>query len=275
MSSSPDGHDGHDRHGRSDRRDDRFEDLAGELVALGESLNESLRDQAPPPSAVARAVRARIERERAEADGRAPASGRRRPPFWRRRLTISRRRLAVALAVVLAVLLGATPQGRAAVTSVLRFAGVEIHVGGPGPLPTGLPSPLPGERRVTLGEAREAARFPVAVPSALGEPRDVRIADGARVVTLLWPGIRLDEYDGTLTVVFHKELGPPWPDEVPEVGGWWIRQPHALSYVPASGGEARDERVAGPTLIWQRGMVGLRLEGPDLPEALRIARSAH
>lgn len=180
---------------------------------------------------------------------------------------------AAAVAVLMAVLLGVTPQGRAAVVSVLRFAGVEIHVGGAGPLPTGVPSPLPGERRVTLEEARRAVRFPVLVPSALGAPADVRVADGGRVVTLLWPGVRLDEYDGTLGVVWRKELGEPWPDQVSAVGGWWIRQPHGVSYMPSGGGTPRQERVAGPTLIWQHNLVGLRLEGPDLEEAVRIARS--
>jgi hypothetical protein len=46
-----------------------------------------------------------------------------------------------------------------------------------------------------------------------------------------------------------------------------------VSYVPAGGGAPREERVAGPTLIWQHKLVGLRLEGPDRAEALRIASS--
>ncbi|WP_079319143.1 hypothetical protein [Microbispora sp. GKU 823] len=57
------------------------------------------------------------------------------------------------------------------------------------------------------------------------------------------------------------------------VGGWWIQQPHGVSYVPSGGGAPREERVAGPTLIWQHRLVGLRLEGPDRAEAVRIASS--
>ncbi|TQS22029.1 hypothetical protein [Microbispora sp. KK1-11] len=235
------------------------EDVEARLLALGEEL---ALPPVPPPADVARAVRARIEH------GGAGDRARRRAA-WRP----SPRVAAAAVAVLMAVLLGATPQGRAAVVSVLRFAGVEIHVGGAGPLPTGVPSPLPGERRVTLEEARRTARFPVAVPSALGEPSDVRLADGGRVVTLLWPGVRLDEFDGTLGVVWHKELGGPFPEQVGLVGGWWIPRPHGVSYVPAGDGAPREERVAGPTLIWQHRLVGLRLEGPDRAEAVRIASS--
>ncbi|WP_051762160.1 hypothetical protein [Microbispora rosea] len=240
------------------------EDLESRLRALGEDLAVP---PAPPPADLARAVRARLEDGRAH-DGRAGDRARRRAA-WRP----SPRVAAAAVAVLMAVLLGATPQGRAAVVSVLRFAGVEIHVGGAGPLPTGVPGPLPGERRVTLEEARRTARFPVAVPSALGAPADVRVADGGRVVTLLWPGVRLDEFDGTLSVVWRKELGEPWPDQVGAVGGWWIQQPHGVSYMPSAGGAPQEARVAGPTLIWQHKLVGLRLEGPDRDEAVRIALS--
>jgi hypothetical protein len=235
--------------------------LEAQLVELGETLHVP----APPPAEVARAVRARLEDPR---EGSRPA---------RTRLWPSPRKAAAAVAVFLAVLVAATPQGRAAVVSVLRFAGVEIEVHDsqdlPGPLPTGLPGPLPSERRVTLDQARREVAFLIAVPAALGDPADVRIADGGRVVTLLWPGVRLDEYDGTLGVVFRKDLGPPWPEQITGIQGWWIQQPHALSYMPVRGGAPEEERVAGPTLIWQHGMVGLRLEGPDRDEALRIANS--
>ena len=98
------------------------------------------------------------------------------------------------------------------------------------------------------------------------------MSDG-RVVSLHWPGIRLDEFDGTLGVVFRKDLGPPYPEQVQ--GGWWIPRHHGLTYIPRAGGETvRYARLAGPTLIHQRGGVGLRLEGvDDLGEAQRIIRS--
>ncbi|GAA4577500.1 hypothetical protein [Planotetraspora kaengkrachanensis] len=241
---------------------DRFDELEAELRTLGETLHVPT----PPPDATARAVRARLEAP-------APQHARPRRSGLLRRPRLSPRKAVAAAAVFLAVLIGATPQGRAAVVSVLRFAGVEIRVGEPGPLPTGVPSPLPSDRRVTLDEARRAVAFPVAVPAALGEPSDVRVADGGRVVTLLWPGLRLDEYDGNLDVVFRKDLGEPWPEDVPTIRGWWIQQPHGVSYVPRGGAPQPEERVAGPTLIWQRDGVGFRLEGADKEEALRIANS--
>ncbi|MEU9833616.1 hypothetical protein AB0D67_19025 [Streptosporangium sp. NPDC048047] len=260
------------------------------LLALGEVLETS----APPPAEVAAAVRARLE---AAGEGRpagAPtgAGSRPEPPARRgaRRAQarrgdgrgpgrVTRRRAAVAVAVAVALLLGVTPAGQAAVARVLRFAGIELRVGGPGPLPAGVAAPLPGERRVTLEEARRQAAFPVSVPAGLEEPADVRVADGGRVVSLLWPGVRLDEYDGVLQVVFRKELGPPWPEQV-TVGasqGWWIPGPHGLVYLPRTAvGEAPARpRRADPTLIWQKGRTGLRLEGvADLRRALEIARSA-
>ncbi|GII04720.1 hypothetical protein [Planobispora takensis] len=189
-----------------------------------------------------------------------------------------RRRVVVAVvAVMVALFFGATPVGRAAVAEILRFAGIELRIGGePGPLPSGMPSPLPGEERVTLQQARERVAFPLGVPAALGEPQDVRVGDGGRVVSMLWPGVRLDQYDGTLDIVFRKDLGEPWPEEtvVGNSHAWWIPAKHALTYRPRAGGPEVESRLSGPTLIWQRGQVGLRLEGPaDLDRAREIAES--
>ncbi|MFF5109024.1 hypothetical protein [Streptosporangium sp. NPDC000509] len=190
---------------------------------------------------------------------------------------VRRRAVVAAVAILVALLLGATPAGRAAVAEILRFAGVELRIGGPGPLPSGVPQPLPGERRVTLEQAREQVAFPVSVPAVLGDPAEVRVSDGGRVVSLFWPGLRLDEYDGSLHLVFRKELGPPWPEDVGvgAVKAQWIPAHHGLTYLPRSGGEAEVRpRPAGPTLIWQRGRVGLRLEGVgELGRAQEIARS--
>ncbi|MFF5212923.1 hypothetical protein [Streptosporangium sp. NPDC000396] len=240
------------------------DDLEARLLALGESLDVS----APPPAEVARAVRARLEALSAE-DRPLAAAPR---PIARR----WRRAIASAVAITVALFLGATPVGRAAVVEILRFAGVELKIGGPGPLPSGAPEPLPGERRVTLEQAREQVAFPVSVPAELGDPQDVRVSDGGRVVSLLWPGVRLDEYDGRLEVVFRKDLGPPWPVEV-SLGtsqAWWIPAAHGLTYLPRGGRAPIPLRLAGPTLIWQRGQTGLRLEGVgDLRRGLEVARS--
>ncbi|WP_424529058.1 hypothetical protein ACOZ38_05275 [Sphaerisporangium viridialbum] len=238
------------------------DDLEAELRALGEALGAP----APPPADVARAVRARLERPEPSPDA-SPA--RRRGPRWRW--------VTAGVAACLAVLLGFTPQGQAAVAHVLRFAGVEIHAGEPGPMPSGVPGPLPGEKRVSLDTARRTAKFPVLVPAELGDPDDVRVIEGGRVVSMFWPGVRLDAYDGVLSVVWRKDLGEPWPQEV-LIGsspGWWIAGPHGLTYIPRVGGTAQNlARRAGPTLIWQRPTVAYRLEGPsDLSRAQKIAES--
>ncbi|WP_214108578.1 hypothetical protein [Acrocarpospora catenulata] len=232
-----------------------FDDLEAELLALGAMI-----DVPPPPADLAATVRARLPE---------PVPSRR--PRW------TARRIAAVLAAFLVVLVAATPQGRAAVVSVLRFAGVQINVEEqPGPLPTGLPSPLPGERRVTLEQARAQVTFPLATLAALPAPDDVRVADGGRVVSMFWPGVRLDQYHGMLTDIWRKELGPPFPEStfVNGVTGVWIPRQHGLEYLPAGGGPPQPMRLAGPTLIWQRGQVGMRLEGPPtLAEARVIADS--
>ncbi|GAA1016092.1 hypothetical protein Aple_011770 [Acrocarpospora pleiomorpha] len=260
-----------------------FGELEDELRALSDALAVP---EPSPPADVARAVRATLERDASEAAARgvrqrfrlrpsalgARFRSRGSAPEARRRF---RSRIAAIVAAFLVVLVAATPQGRAAVVSILRFAGVEIRVGEPAPLPSGAPSPLPGERRVTLPEARTQVRFPLLVPTALGDPADVRIADGGRVVSMFWPGIRLDQYDGRLQSTWRKELGPPWPEEVTVDGviGIWIQQPHGLQYTPATG-PPQDLRLAGPTLIWQHGPIGMRLEGPTTTvEARQIANS--
>ncbi|GAA4179821.1 hypothetical protein GCM10022252_01820 [Streptosporangium oxazolinicum] len=276
------------------------DDLEARLLALGESLDVP----SPPPADVARSVRARLE-PRLAPETPAPAPGSPVPapgspapetrvpeapavpgaPGALRRAWEAlrdggraRRRAVVAVvAILVALFLGATPAGRAAVAEILRFAGVELRIGGPGPLPSGVPQPLPGERRVTLERAREQVAFPISIPAALGDPAEVRVSDGGRVVSLFWPGLRLDEYDGGLQLVFRKDLGPPWPEEtgVGAAEAQWIPAHHGLTYLPRGGGEAAVRpRPAGPTLIWQRGRVGLRLEGvEELGPALEIARS--
>jgi hypothetical protein len=60
-----------------------------------------------------------------------------------------------------------------------------------------------------------------------------------------------------------------------EPGYWFSGEPHFFTYIDADG-QFREERtrLAGNTLIWQRGDLTLRLEG-QLPkeEAVRIAES--
>jgi len=234
------------------------DDLAAELRALGTLL------ATPEPPDVRAAVRARLE---------APPKPRR--VVW----------LAAAAALLVAAIV-IVPQSRAAVanavSSVLRFAGVEVHRGQPHIQP--LPSPVPSTRSTGLDEARRQAKFPVTVPARLGVPEEVQVADPApdgapRVVTLLYRHgtVRLDEFDGDLDVGFVKTQPDPdlqWTD-VKGRDALWMPRPHAVAYVDRFGVRHEETaRLAGPTLVWSDGRVSYRLEGvPALSEAVAIAAS--
>jgi hypothetical protein len=240
------------------------DDLAAELRALGGWL------ATPEPPDVRAAVRARL------AD--TPQSTVRAMP--------RRRWLVAAAAVLLAIAIAVIPPARAAVahavTGILHFAGVEVHIGQPHVAPS--PEPLPSTRSAALDEARRVARFPIAVPVRLGVPEEVLVSDPApdgapRVVSLLYRGgtIRLDEFDGRLDVGFVKtESGPDtqWI-EVKGNTALWFPRPHALAYVDRQGIRHEETaRLAAPTLIWTDGTVSYRLEGaPDPNEAAAIAAS--
>ncbi|MGI5268925.1 hypothetical protein ACQEUU_07235 [Nonomuraea sp. CA-218870] len=263
--------------------DERFDDLEAELRALAGSLDVP----APPSEQVAAAVRARLETERAgleteragletERAGleteRAGARGRRPARRWR-----TRRRVVAAVLVALVAVTAATPQGRQAVTAVLRYAGIELRLGGETPAPVPTPAPLPGEREVPAEEVAGQVAFPVRTLTALREPERVTVGDGGRVVSMFWPdGIRLDQFDGRMEPFFFKRLGAPFPEEteVDGVGGFWLRGSHPLGYITRVNGESVPLRQAGPTLIWQSGEVGHRLEGaPSMARAVELAGS--
>jgi hypothetical protein len=247
-----------------------FDDLEAELRALGDSLDVP----SPPPAEVAAAVRARLTQPPG-----AVARDRRRA------------RWSVVVAVIVAVIAvtAATPQGRAVVTEVLRFAGVELRIGGdpapatppvtssPTPGTSAPPTAPPGERAVTPAEARSLAPFTIRTPAALGPPQQVTVADDGRVVSMTWGGgVRLDQIDGTIDPIFFKQLGPDFPETV-AVGqrdGWWIAGEHPLGYISRTDGSRVPLRQAGPTLLWQDGPVGYRLEGAGSKRrATEIAKS--
>ncbi|MEV4555298.1 hypothetical protein [Nonomuraea wenchangensis] len=275
--------------------------LEAELLALGTLLD--VPTAAPAPD-VAAAVRARLTSPDpsvpASPDPGAPASpdpgvsapphpdmpadpahgaaGRRplRPGGRSRR----RRRWGVVVAVVAVVVAvtAATPQGRAAVVKILRFAGVELRVSDTPPPPLTTTAPLPGERAVAPEELPALARFPVRTPTRLGPPQAATVSDGGRVVSMFWPGgIRLDQFDGEMEPYFFKQLGPPFPAHVVLGGGaegWWVGGEHPLGHLRRADGTVVPLRQAAPTLIWTSGGVNLRLEGVRTAgEATAIADS--
>ena len=246
--------------------------LEAELRGLGRELG------VPPAADVTRAVRQRLEQ--APAPRRQPGV----PGTGGSRLWRPAWRAAVVILAILAVLLVATPQGRALITHVLRFAGVELRQE-PGPaLSPGSHGSLPGERRMPLGQARRAVSFPILVPAALGRPDEVVVSDRGRVASLIYreaPGqVRLDEFAGHLDPVFFRKFvlfGNVTQVSVNGVKGLWIKGPHELVYIPRGGGQAvaSPRLTTGNTLIWGTRGVALRLEGAlSRHRALAIAASA-
>jgi hypothetical protein len=144
---------------------------------------------------------------------------------------------------------------------------------------------LPGERRVSLEQARSQVSFPILVPAALGRPGEVTVSDGGRVVSLIYRGtphglIRLDEYAGHLDpVVFQTFVRPGEVTAVKVNGtkGFWIKGEHKLIYITRDGvpAVAPARLTSGNTLIWGTRQVAVRLEGNLIKTAaLAIARSA-
>jgi hypothetical protein len=92
-------------------------------------------------------------------------------------------------------------------------------------------------------------------------------------------GLLITEFQGQPTPEFLKKVTAMGVVEQVTVGGepgyWFSGEPHFFTYQDAAGTLREEQtRLAGNTLIWQRGDLTLRLEG-ELPkeEAIRIAES--
>ena len=265
-------------------------------------LEQALADLAaalefPPTPDLAAAVGARLD----EAPAPAPARARRRG--WLIGLSGWRRLAVAGLAAVLlaAAVLAASPGTREAVARRLGLRGVGVELGGPPP-PT--VTTRPGERldlglggRVTLEEARRRVGFPVLVPGVAGfrQPAAVFVNENAPPggrVDLVYrarpdlpaspftdAGLLVTEFQGQPSPLFLKKVAVAGMVEEMTVGGdpgyWFSGEPHFFTYQDARGA-VREERtrLAGNTLIWQRGDLTLRLEGEiTKQEALAIAES--
>ncbi|UXX95085.1 hypothetical protein N7U49_29765 [Streptomyces sp. AD2-2] len=216
-----------------------------------------------------------------------------------RRWTRLRRRALVAGLCGLLTVLVLTPPVRAAVFDWFGFGGVEVRYD-----PSAVPSPgaeVPGcGRSVTLAQARQRAGFEPLVPDALGVPDAVTVTaepQGRFLVSLCWREsghtVRVDEYPARLDVGFAKSVREPpeWlsldgtvPPEGIQNPALWFARPHLLSFwlVGADGRRyTREERTAGPTLLWTHVAGGapgenltFRLEGVTSERrAVEIARS--
>ena len=255
----------------------------------------------PPTPDLAAAVTARLGEAPAAAP--APPSPAARARRWLAGLAGWRRLAAAGLAVVLlaAAVLVALPGTREAVARRLGLRGIGVELGGPPP-PT--VTTTPGGRlelglgdRVTLEEARRRVDWPVLVPAAagLGRPDAVYVNEavpsGGRVDLVyrarpgLPPspftdvGLLITEFQGQPTPEFLKKVTAMGVVEEVTVGGepgyWFSGEPHFFTYQDAAGTLREEQtRLAGNTLIWQRGDLTLRLEGElSRDEAIRIAES--
>ncbi|MBO0774637.1 MAG: hypothetical protein J2P35_24565, partial [Actinobacteria bacterium] len=193
---------------------------------------------------------------------------------------------ALAAALVAVVVLVATPQGRAVISHVLRFAGIELRQQPvPAPAPRSRPS-LPGEGRLPLAQARRQVSFPIRVPAALGPPDQVIVSDRGRVASLVYRRtpygqVRMDEYAGHLDQLYFEKfvhLGNVTEVRVDGARALWVKGPQELLYITRDGRPAAASArfTTGNTLIWGTRRVALRLEGGfGKRAALAIADSAH
>jgi hypothetical protein len=238
--------DGHDRTGGP--RDV----LVTDLVALGRALPAR-----PVDDAFVRRV----------------AAGIAAPPNHR---TAPSRRVQAAVAAVVAVVVGAlaVPPVRAAVGDLFGLGGVLVRED-PGPAPSTAPPPPGATSDLSLAEAADLVPFRPAVPTALGDPDGVEVSADRRVLSLTWETddgtVRLDQIGARLDYAFAKSAtGVRFVDVAGDFALWFPR-PHEVVVLEPDGTARRETaRLAGHTLIWERGTVTMRLEG-DLTSARAIA----
>lgn len=277
-----------------ERYDGDAERLRDELRALGRSLERA--DSAAGSESMVERVLGRILTEELPVPTTGPTGTGARLRAARRWTRARWRSLVAALCGLLTVLT-LTPPVRAAVTDWFGFGGVEVRYD-----PSAVPSPgaeVPGcGRSVPLGEAERRAGFTPLVPETLGAPDAVTVSGlprGRFLVSLCWREqgrtIRLDEFPARLDITFVKSVReqPEWlslggegdEGEIPDQALWFPR-PHVLGFwlVDADGHRfTREERTAGPTLLWPHGGgagggMTLRLEGvASRARALEIAEA--
>ena len=139
---------------------------------------------------------------------------------------------------------------------------------------------MPGEQSMALEKARHQVSFPILVPTLLGQPAEVVVSDGGRVVSLIYRQtpyglVRIDEFAGHLDQIYFEKivhLSHVTPVQVNGTAGLWIKGPHELYYVAPDGTPviASARLTTGNTLIWGTRQVALRLEG-NLSEATALA----
>lgn len=249
--------------------DQLYDDLAAELRDLGRGLS-------PPttPDALAEEVMARLETAPApDTAGRATV----RLRSVLRGLMVYRRRVAVAVTALILALLASSPVA-ATVADWFGFAGVRIEHHPTVP-PRATPAPPEATGTLSARAAEKLVSFELLTPRLLGPPRGVEVSADHRVASSSWVTedgmVRLDQFDGRLDFTFVKRASNAQFTTVAGDFAVWFDEPHEVVVLGPHGGRRTESaRLAGHTLIWQRGTTSLRLEGDlDLARAVEIAES--
>ena len=258
-----------------DDRSGYMRDLEDALARLGPRLGF------PAERDLSGAVRARIE---------AGSGAERRRVSWRPALAV-----ATVLVGLTAGVLVFSPATRDAVADWIGLDGVRITYDDEvrAPIAEDL---LLGDR-VTLEEAEDQAGFDVETLGALGAPDEVYVRSdrpGGRV-SLVYeaaPGLPrtaetgvgalFGQFEATydVDIAQKKMLGERSTLEAVEVAGargyWLGGGPHTVVFIDPNGEMRADEvRLAGNTLLWQRGGIVFRLETAlSRDEAVALAESS-
>jgi len=192
--------------------------------------------------------------------------------------------VAAALVILLvAGSLSALPNVRRAVADWLGLPGVRVErVESGHDLPSPAVTPELGSR-VSLAEAAAAVPFDLVEPPRIRGLEIYLDGDAVTFVRRAPSGdieLLITQFEGTLDRELVEKVLPPGSRLRSVViggrQGYWIAgDPHTVLYVDPFG-EIRENtvRLAGNTLLWQRGRLTLRLEeGANLRRALFIARS--
>jgi hypothetical protein len=183
-----------------------------------------------------------------------------------------------ALVVAAGATVAVSAPVRAALVQMFSFGGVEVRYA-PGPAPASTPN-LPGARRTDINSAQREVGFRVRVPSVLGEPESVTVADG-RVVSLHYTQpagpVRIDQFEGGLGTMWAKYIDARVA-QVTTVDGLealWFDEPVTLVYVDSAGVEREESsRLSNGTLVWKDGGLTFRIDGVrPLDAAIAVARS--
>lgn len=254
-----------------------------QLAVMLEDVAAHVEDPSAPH--LAATVRARLETDAAPTRRRDRRSPRVRFAF-----------AGVALAVALTMLLAFLPATRRAVAGWLGLRGVRIERITTPPA-TALGGDLALGDPVSLTEAQHRTDFDVLLPaeSRFGPPDELYLAEtppGGRVDALYRSRSGLPPAAGSgvgMLLTEFRAHGPAEtiskgvpgdaPIEIVTVdgreGAWLEGGPHTVTFLDENGDVFEDDtRLAGNTLLWERGPLTLRLEsGLTKAEAIRVAES--